>query len=332
LPITSGLEKSRQELLDLKLVTSIAALQLVEKGLIGLDDDLSLVLPEMAKIPILSNGQIIQPKNRITLRHLLTHTSGFGYEFTDQELSKFDRSKWEYKDLPRRFESGTQFLYGTNTNWVGKLVEKVSNMDLENYFRKNITGPLGMNRTWFNVPDSLKPFIVSMGQRGADGNQPLIELPDRIPTNKVTEYRGDGGLFSSPEDYTLLLQCLLNYGTLNNVRILQKQTILEMTKNQIGKISMENAGAYFTPGVCCDFTGLTSGTSKWGLAWLIDNEDKPYGRKAGTVLWGGLMNTYFYIDYKSGVAASIYSQHLPFNHPVTTNLFNKFSEIIYSSK
>lgn len=77
---------------------------------------------------------------------------------------------------------------------------------------------------------------------------------------------------------------------------------------------------------------MMSASSKWGLAWLIDNEERPYGRKAGTVSWGGIMNTYFYIDYKSGVAVSIYTQHFPFNHPETTTLFEKFSQVIYSGK
>ena len=207
-------------------------------------------------------------------------------------------------------------------------------MSLEDYFRKNITGRLGMNRTWFNVPDSLKPFIVSRGSRGNDGKQPLTELPDRMPTKIVTDYSGGGGLFSTPEDYILLLQCLLNYGTLGKVKILKKATILEMTKNQIPNISMDNAGDYFNPAFCCDFKrgNLISKNSNWGLAWLIDNEDKPNGRKAGTVSWGGLFNTYFYIDYKSGIAASIYSQYLPFNHPATTTLFDEFSKIIYLKK
>jgi CubicO group peptidase (beta-lactamase class C family) len=315
-----------------KLVTSIAAMQLVEKGLVGLDDDLSSLLPEMAKIPILSKGQLVNPKNPITLRHLLTHTSGFGYGGTDQALAAFDQSKWEFKDLPRRFESGTQFLYGSSTKWVGKLVEKLSGMNLENYFRQNITGPLGMNRTWFNVPDSLKKYIVSNGTRGPDGKQTLKELPGRKPTNVVTEFRGDGGLFSTPADFTILLKCLLNDGSLNKTTLLKKQTILEMIANQIGDISISREGAYFDPGFCCNFSGLILPNSKWGLAWLIDTEDKPYGPKAGTVSWGGALNTFFYIDFKSGVAASIFTQHVPFNHPQTTTLFKRFSEILYSGR
>lgn len=315
-----------------KLVTSIAAMQLVEKGLIKMHEDLAIVLPEMSKIPILSNGRLVTARKPITLHDLLTHTSGFGYSFTDQALSKFDRSQWTYKDLPRRFESGTQFLYGSSTDWVGRLIEKISGMSLENYFRKNILDTLGMTRTWFNVPDSLKQFIVSRGSRGDDGLQPLTEMADRVPTKLVTEFSGGGGLFSSPADFTKLLLCLLNFGEWNKIRILKKRTVEVMMENQIENISMANAGKFFVKGTCCNFKGITSATTKWGLGGLIDNEDKLYGRKAGTVLWGGLMNTYFYIDYQSGIAASIYTQHLPFNHPATNTLFTTFSKAIYSRK
>jgi CubicO group peptidase (beta-lactamase class C family) len=102
-----------------------------------------------------------------------------------------------------------------------------------------------------------------------------------------------------------------------------------MFQNQIGDIVIDIEHAYFKPH-CCDFRGLLPNTAKWGFGWAIDNEDKPYGRKAGTVFWGGSMNTYFFIDLKSGIAAGIYTQHFPFNHPATIGLFERFSEIIYS--
>lgn len=315
-----------------KLMTSIAAMQLVEKGLIGLDDDLSKWLPEMTSIPILSEGKLIEPKKPITLRHLLTHTAGFGYKGTNESLAKFDTKDWKYKDLPRVFESGTDFLYGTCLNWVGRLVEKISNLNLEEYFRKNISNPLQMNRTFFNLPDSLKAYVVSAGHRGNDGKMPLQELPDRIPTKQTREYSGGGGLYASPEDFTRLLQCLLHNGTWEGVKILEAKTIEEMRKNQIAHIKMDISQAYFTAGSCCNFKGLISENTKWGLAWLIDNEPKAYGRQAGTVLWGGLMNTYFYIDYQSGIAVSIYTQHLPFNHSATMTLLDKFSELVYKDK
>lgn len=314
-----------------KLVTSIAALQLVELDSIELDEDLSSLMPEMAAIPILTNEKtLIKGKNPITLRHLLTHTSGFGYFLTDSLLAKFDTTNWKNEDLPRRFESGTQFLYGTSTDWIGKLIEKLSGQSLEDYFRIHITGPLKMNRTWFNVPDSLKTEIVSYGSRKAEGSKEISEFSDRIPETKTTDFEGGGGLFSSPEDFTKLLACLLNDGNYEGGQLLQKTTIDEIFKDQTKSISMNIENNYFQIGLCCDFRGLIKPTSKWSLAGLIDTESTPYGRKAGTLLWGGLFNTYFYIDRQSGVAASIYTQYLPFNYPATTMIFEKFSEIIYT--
>jgi CubicO group peptidase (beta-lactamase class C family) len=314
-----------------KLLTSVAALQLVEKGKIGLDDDLSSWMPEMTNIPILDKGELSEAKKPITLRHLLTHTSGFGYACcTDSELANFDYSKWKYEDAPRRFESGTKFMYGTSLEWVGKLIEKISQSTLEDYFKENITNPLEMNRTFFNVPDSLQKFIVSRGYRGQDGKQPMTEIKERIPKKNVTKFSGDDGLWSSPNDYMKLLICLLNYGTLNNVVLLKKKTVEEMLKNQINNINMDSNENYFNPAYCCNLENFTTNSTKWGLAWAIDNDGKSYGRKPGTVFWGGMMNTYFYIDYKSGIASCIFTQHIPFNHKETTSIFDEFSRLVYS--
>jgi CubicO group peptidase (beta-lactamase class C family) len=309
-----------------KLVTTIAALQLVEQGKIGLHDDLSAVLPEMDSIPILSEGALKPASNPITLHHLLTHTSGFGYTVTDEQLSKFDTKNWKYRDHPRRFEAGSKFLYGSSTDWAGKLVEKLSDENLEVYFRNHITGPLAMDRTWFVVPDSLQHLVVSNGWRGEDGSQPLTET-ERTDPQPVTTFSGGGGLFSSPNDYLRLLQCLLNFGELDGVRILKKETVEDMRQNKIGDIRL--TWSHHKPAYCCNFDGIFDDSARWGYGWMIDNEDRPYGPRAGTVLWAGLMNTYFFIDYNLGIAASIYTQHLPFNHPETTDLFKVFSEQVY---
>ena len=320
-----------------KIVTSIAAMQLVEQGKVELDQDLSEFLPEMAKIPIMKeNGKLVEPKSAITLRHLLTHTAGFGYPNRTYKLSEnFDASEWKYKDFPRQFESGSQFLYGTNTDWAGKLVEKVSGMTLDRYFKKKIFKSLGIKSTYFNVPKKEQKRIVSMGNRGVDGKGDLKEIdgdevsPSRYPKEKVKNFSGGGGLFSTPSDFTKILQCMLDHGACKGGRILKKETVELMMQNHIGDISLNPKGWHYDPATCCNFNGLMDKDSKWGLATLIDNTPESYGRKKGALVWGGYRNTYFYIDHKSGIAASIYSQHLPFNHPETISLFEKFSDVFY---
>ena len=156
-----------------KALTSVAVLQLVEQGQVALDESLDQHLPEMSKRLILNqDNQIIEPKNSITLRHLLTHTAGFGYWFTSPQLVRWDQLKteinWMENYQPRLFESGSSFMYGTNIDWVGRLVEKISGIDLEQYFRRNISGPLGMDSTWYNVPDELEHLVVGSSYRNSD--------------------------------------------------------------------------------------------------------------------------------------------------------------------
>lgn len=108
-----------------KAIASAAALQLVEKDLISLDDPLDELMPEMTSIPILTKeGELVKASKTITLRNLLTHTAGFGYDFLDYRLQSFDKSEWKYDDLPRLFEAGERWQYGTNLDWVGKLLKK----------------------------------------------------------------------------------------------------------------------------------------------------------------------------------------------------------------
>lgn len=314
-----------------KLITAIAALQLVESGELKPDEDLSSIIPELSEIPVLSNeGTLMQSDKPVTLRHLLTHTSGFGYTLTDSLLHKHDRTNWDYEDLPRRFESGERFLYGSSMDWTGKVIERVSGLSLEEYFIKNITGPLEMHHTRFNVPDSLKQKFVSYGNRGVDGTDELTELSPRIPERITQTYNGGGGLYSSPEDYNKVLRSLLNNGVWEGVRILEKESVDVLFEPQLNDISMNIEDNYFRKGICCDFRGIIKPGSNWGFGGLIDTEATSYGRKEGTLLWGGLYNTYWFIDRKSGIAVSMYSQHLPFNHPATTRLFEEFSALIYS--
>ena len=308
-----------------KAIASVAALQLVEQGLLSLDDPLNELMPEMATIPIMrADGELYKSDAPITLRHLLTHTAGFGYEFLDARLQKFDTTGWKHADMPRLFEPGARWQYGTNTDWVGKVVEKVSGQDLEAYLRKHITGPLGMNSTWFNVPEELSEQTVSWGTRDSTGfsQYPRISEP-------VTSYEAGGGLFASPKDYLTFLKCILNNGKYKGGQILKAETVALLFQNQLPKgLSLDHnlpeGGLPPTVGQFPDETDLFS------LAWALENSADEAMRAPGTAYWAGIANSFYSLDPTTGVAVVYFTQFLPFNDKETYDFYRLYEKEVYA--
>lgn len=278
-----------------KPIATVAALQLVEKGLIGLDDPLNELMPEMVSIPILDeDGNLRHSDQVITLRQLLTHTSGFSYESNSEKLQSFNKpDSWQYEDNPRIFEPGTDWRYGTSLDWAGKVIEKVSGQDLETYLRENITAPLGMNSTWFNVPEELQKNIVSWGNKDSTGN--INELP-RI-SDKVTSFSAGGGLYSSPNDFMKFLECILNYGEYNGGRILKLETVEMMLTDNLS--------------VNIDLTNGFIKSDGFGFGWAVRAYENDFFPPIGAVYWAGAANTYFAIDADRKIAIAYFSNYFP---------------------
>jgi CubicO group peptidase (beta-lactamase class C family) len=309
-----------------KPIASVAAMQLVEQGLIGLDDPVNNLMPEMAAIPILDEeGNLHESDGEITLKHLLTHTAGFGYDFTSSRLNDFDPGDWNYEDKPRLFEPGTSWKYGTNTDWLGKVIEKISGQDLETYLRENITGPLEMDHTWFNVPGDLSEKIVSMGARDSAG---AIHAYTRIPRGPVTSYSAGGGLFSSPGDYLKFLKCMLNYGKYDGGQILQRETIELMLRDHLPEgINLEHEK--FENSIISYTGGYYDESDRWGLAWAIEaNENEPV-RPPDAVYWSGAANSYFTLDVQNGIGIVYFTQFFPFNDKESYDFYRLFEELVY---
>lgn len=309
-----------------KAIASVAALQLVEQGLLGLDDPLNEIMPEMTSIPILTeDGDFYNSEASITLRHLLTHTAGFGYGITSKSLNNFKPQNWEYEDNPRLFEPGVRWHYGTNTDWVGKLIEKISGQDLETYFRKNITGPLEMDNTWFNVPEELKYKIVSWGKRDSTG---VIENK-RIPKQPVTSYNAGGGLFSSPSDYIRFLKCLLNEGKFEGGRILKSQSVASLFQNQLSEnvtLNYDIPEGHPLISLEGDFADYKD---TYSFAWAIENNDSENVRPKNVGYWAGLANSYFTIDKSNGIAIVYFTQLLPFNDKESYDFYKLYEKEVY---
>jgi len=317
-----------------KALGSVAALQLVEHGKITLDEPLDKHLPEMSLIKILDKkNQIVNPEKSITLRHLLTHTAGFGYWFTSTKLSEWDELKneigWSENYKPRLFESGTSYMYGTNIDWVGRLVEKISGMNLEDYFRDYITGPLGMNSTWFNVPDDLEKLVVSSAERNKESGE--LNKNKYSKRDKTLNFNAGGGLSSSPKDYGKFLVCMLNKGKVNGVEILKEETFDLMNSPQLSEFKTTHR---YVPVSNVDTKArgdkdnFFDSYDNWTLAWAYEENSsiRPYG----TAYWAGFLNTYFTIDFENEFALVYMTQILPFNDMESYNLFTSFERLIYN--
>lgn len=311
-----------------KAITSVAALQLVEKGLIGLDDPLNKLMPEMVGIPILGeDGKLFKSAQAITLRQLLTNTSGFGLSLFSSRLYNFKPESWQYEDQPRLFQPGTSFAYGTGLNWAGKVVEKLSGQNLETYFRENITGPLKMNETWFNVPEELSEQIVTFGGRDSSG---IINAWIRIPEEPVTTYEGASGLFGSPADYLTFLHCILNYGKYDGGQLLKRETVELMLKDNLPKKIRPQIDEFENGGII-GYTGGMFDDMKndgWGFGWFIELDGND-SRPLNSAYWAGAANSYYTLDLASKTAIVYFSNYVPANDKEAYDFYKLYESKIY---
>jgi CubicO group peptidase (beta-lactamase class C family) len=319
-----------------KAVTSVAAMQLYERGLFVLDDPAEKYLPELANMMVVesfdhgSGAYKVRPAARkITLRHLFTHTSGLGYAFTSPIVRDFKPRVGEtYTAGPLLFEPGTQWMYGTNTDWLGHLVERLSGKNLEDYFREHIFAPLGMSDIFYNVPEARQPRRVTVHQRehGRAG-APLTEQPNQ-PQAPATTFNGGGGLTSTASDYIRFARMILNGGTLDGARILSPDTVALMARNQMGEVGVR-AVKTAQPERSMDFSFVDDGKDKWGLGFLITARHVAGKRSAGSLSWGGVYNTYFWIDAPRGIAGVVMMQLLPFADTKALAIYDAFERGVY---
>jgi CubicO group peptidase (beta-lactamase class C family) len=326
-----------------KAVTSLAAMQLVEQGQISLDEPLANRLPELGEIEVLEGfddagaPKLRAPRRPITLRHLLTHTSGFAYDIWNAEMLRYQQStgipgisdcKRVTLGLPLVFDPGEGWQYGIGIDWVGQTVERLSGQSLEEYFKSRIFEPLGMSDTSFILSAAQRERVAGMHRRQPDGSLAPIEFE----TEQNPEfYMGGGGLYSSGPDYLRFVRMVLGNGRLDGARILEEETFAEINTNQIGELAAGVLTA-FVPDSSNSVELFPGVSKKWGLAYMINVEDAPVGRTAGSLAWAGLANTYYWIDPKRRVAGVILTQILPFADPAVLNLVDNFERAIYAGR
>jgi methyl acetate hydrolase len=316
-----------------KPVTSTGIMMLYEQGKLRLDDPVGTYLPAYQGRAVIDTFNekdatyTTRPaKGEMTIRHLLTHTSGLSYPFTSPTILAIQtKTGKDPKELPLLFDPGTRWNYSPATAVLGDILEKVSGQSLEEWDQERIFRPLGMvDTTYAPVPEKTAR-LATVHQRESTG---LVENPN--PPEYTPDVRGDGGLVSTASDYSAFVQMLLNEGSWHGKQLLKPNTVRLMTKNQIGAVVVETMPAAI-PARSASFP-FGAGKDKFGLGFQITMTDgsSMYERAAGSYTWGGIDNTHFWVDPKNGIGVVILTQVLPFYNAVSMDVMKRFENLIYA--
>ncbi|MGH8460881.1 MAG: serine hydrolase domain-containing protein [Stenotrophobium sp.] len=325
-----------------KAVTSIAALQLLEQGKLDLESPASKWLPALGEIQVLegfdADGQprTRAPKRAVTLRHLLTHTSGFGYEFLNAAIPRYQAAtavpsalsgQLAMLKVPLMFDPGERWEYGTSLDWVGQIVEAVSGQTLGQYFAQHIFAPLGIHDTAFVMTSSMRARKAKIHARGPAGE--LIPIDLELPQPPEFEM-GGAALYGTVGDYIKIIRMLLNRGNGDNGRVLKEETVALLSRNHIGDLNVQSVKSVNRE-LSNDMPLPPDIPHKWGLAHMINTKPFPTGRAAGSLMWAGLTNAYYWIDPSTGIGGVYMTQILPFADIKAMPLFFEFEYTVYQN-
>jgi CubicO group peptidase (beta-lactamase class C family) len=323
-----------------KAITSVGIMILYEQGKLLLDEPVGDFIPEFKNQVVLDKFNAtdttyttVPAKRNVTIRDLLTHSSGIDYAGIGSNTMKAIYAKagipsglgyfdadllTEMKKLgklPLAFQPGEKFQYGLNTDLLGCLIEVISGQTLDEFFRRNIFEPLGMKDTYFNVPASKANRLAAVYTEDSlhhiiPWSHTFRHIDPDYPTMNKHYFSGGAGLTSTAFDYAIFMQMLLNGGIYNGKRILSPRTVEMMTSNQL------------------DFH--YNGTNDFGLGFdIVTEKGANLGpRNKGTFSWGGYYGTTYWADPRAKLVCLIMTQHTPNSHG---DLANKITDIIYSS-
>lgn len=324
-----------------KALASVAALQLIEQDRLGLDAEVAAVRPDFGELQVLDGFDgdepiLRAPSRQATIRELLTHSSGLGYFFSNANLARYHEltgiphvltGRAASLHVPLAADPGTLWDYGTNTDWLGLVVEAVSGQTLGAYLTENVTGPLGMKDTTFEPAEEQRARMMAIHARTPDGGfepSPVELAPD------PDWLAGGHGLCGTAGDYARFIQALLRGGELDGERILKPETVDLAFSDQLRGVPMPTEGIKTThPDLSNDVPRMPVDQS-WGLGFHLVLEDLPGMRKAGSGDWAGIFNLYYWIDRASGVGGMLLTQVLPFFDMPIVDAFMAIEEDVYA--
>ena len=326
-----------------KAITAAAAMQMVEQGKLNLDQPAGEILAFLANPQVLlgfdskGNPLMRSARGQVTLRKLLTHTAGFVYDTWNKDMNRFAAEtglpaartgKLAALEAPLGFDPGERWEYGINIDLAGRMVEVVSGEDLDTYMRKHLFEPLGMPDTGFRLRPEWADRMATVHVRGEDGSLQPIDTPP--PVEDPEFFAGGGGLFSTGRDYLTFLQALMHGGQFNGARVLKPETVALMGENHMGPLNVLPM-ASFNPRVSNPVELFPGMDKKWGLSFLINTQDVPGRRSAGSLAWAGINNTYYWLDPKKKVAGVLMTQVLPFGDRTVLDLLDRFEAAVYQT-
>src|SRR5215471_12594490 len=320
-----------------KPVTSVAIMMLMEDGKLKLDDPVSMYLDGYDNLQVVTNFneqdgtyETRPAKRPMTIRHLLSHTSGIGYTtWSAIALSIQEKTKKNEWEQPLLNDPGEEWHYSASTRVLGFVVEKITRSTLEAWYQEHIFKPLGMEDTSYAVAADKQSRLATQYRRADGGKIELLPATAPIASTPTPPFRGDGGLYSTIEDYSRFVRMLLNDGTLGSVKILSPSSVKMMGENQIGSIFVEQQ-----PAAVPERTRpmpLGAGKDKFGLGFQIASNDPSMSkfRSPGSMSWAGLYNTEFWIDPVTHIGGIQMMQLLPFYDDGAIRTLRGFEETVY---
>lgn len=323
-----------------KAITAVAAMRLVEQGALSLDAPASRLLPELAAIPVLEGfapdgtPRLRPARVPVTLRHLLTHTSGFAYDFANADLDRYLVASGippargcalESFRAPMLFDPGTRWEYGTGIDWVGRLIEAATGTRLDRHLRAAILDPLGMTDTGFEPDAAALARRAAMHRRAPDGT---LTAASPAPLPEFGFYPGGSRIFSTAPDYLRFLRMLLGEGSLDGVRLLRPETVRDMLRDHTGGHPVRALPA-IRPELTNPFDLLPGVACGWSLLGLRNTDPLPGRRSAGSLAWAGIANTYYWLDPERGTAGLLLAQVSPFLDPSALAAFEAFERAVF---
>jgi CubicO group peptidase (beta-lactamase class C family) len=314
-----------------KPITSMAIMMLRERGLINLDDTLEHYLPQYAERQVIADfnttdgSYTTRPASSpITIRHLLTHSAGFGYDFTNEIVQGLCTNGRMETELPLLFDPGSRWLYSCATRILGDVITKVTGAPFYEFFDTEIFAPLGMaETTYFVAPENLSRLLPLTFRK----EQGWFKDPDPRPHRPFVSV--EGGLLGTAHDYVLFLQMLLKEGKVGNNRLLKEESFREMISNQIGENTVQTMPAIQPHDAKAFPSG--GGVDKFGLGFQLKVGNESNVRAAGSYSWLGIFNTHFWADPQKGIAALLFTQLLPLCDEQVMRLLADFEHSVYKN-